>query len=66
MSYSSRNFVVWDVWCMAKGDEVHLYHLQAKRPRPEVPNETAASVGHAVSRDLINWEERAPRFAQMG
>ena len=46
---------VWDFWTVRDGDAWHLFHLQA--PRSVHPDERHwnASIGHAVSNDLVDW-----------
>jgi beta-fructofuranosidase len=48
---------VWDFWLADAGTDYHLFFLQAPRslPHPEMRHRRA-SVGHAVSADLIDWE----------
>lgn len=48
---------VWDSWVVDDGDRYHLFFLQAPRSLGD-PDErhTAATVGHAVSDDLVSWE----------
>jgi beta-fructofuranosidase len=48
---------VWDFWLADAGTDYHLFFLQAPRslPHPDMRHRRA-SVGHAVSADLINWE----------
>lgn len=47
---------VWDFWFAEDRDETHLFFLQAPR---SLGNESArhyrATIGHAVSRDLVSW-----------
>ncbi|HEY3376695.1 MAG TPA: hypothetical protein VGL77_04295, partial [Armatimonadota bacterium] len=62
MNYSPRNLGVWDSWCMPVADEVHLYHLQRNRPGVDFPSAAEDTIGHAVSRNLVDWEERPPVF----
>jgi beta-fructofuranosidase len=49
---------VWDHWMFDDGELFHIFHLQAPRKTSNA-NERhfLASVGHATSRDLINWSE---------
>jgi beta-fructofuranosidase len=47
---------IWDFWLLLTASEYHIFYLQAVRTpyNPELRHESA-SVGHAVSFDLINW-----------
>ena len=53
--------LLWDFWLAPRrpGEPYHLFYLQAPRdlPDPELRH-WIASVGHAVSPDLVHWEER--------
>ena len=55
------NRLIWDFWFAPRkpGEPYHVFYLQAPRnlPDPE-QRHLIASVGHAVSSDLINWIER--------
>jgi beta-fructofuranosidase len=58
--YSPKGMVLWDSWFIKKGDEYHLFHLQALPPPPDEPekrHDDTVSIGHAVSTDLIDWKE---------
>jgi len=48
---------VWDSWYYKDGDNYHCFFLQADRSLvdPE-KRHLNASIGHAVSKDLTNWE----------
>jgi beta-fructofuranosidase len=47
---------VWDFWLATRGDEHHVFYLQAPRALgdPDLRHGNA-TVGHAVSRDLRDW-----------
>lgn len=62
MNYSPRGMFVWDAWFMATGQEVHAYHLQRERVKGNPPDPLQDCLGHAVTTDLIDWQERAPAF----
>jgi beta-fructofuranosidase len=49
---------VWDLWLTRDGADHHLFFLQAPKSigDPELRH-WHASVGHAVSRDLVTWTE---------
>lgn len=62
MNYAPRNMYVWDVWYMLKDDVVHAYHLQRIRPGAQIPQALEDELGHAVSRNLVDWEELPTAF----
>lgn len=45
-----------------KLDHYHLFHLQGSRTYPFDAAKLETSYGHAISRDLISWETKAPVF----
>jgi len=56
--YSPKGMLLWDSWFIKKGNEYHLFHLQALPPKdPAKRHNNKVSIGHAVSTDLINWKE---------
>jgi beta-fructofuranosidase len=51
------DFWVWDSWVADDGDLYHLFFLQAPRSLGDYSLRHArATVGHATSCDLVNWE----------
>lgn len=51
--------VMWDAWFVRRGGEIHAFYLQ--NGFREAPGDPAGwAVGHAVSRDALEWEERTP------
>ena len=60
MNYAPKNLFMWDAWCMPVGDTVHVYHLQRLRPGATIPAATQDMIGHAVSHNLVDWEECPP------
>lgn len=55
--YHAEGMFHWDTWYVPVGEEVHMFHLQVLRPGSERRPEEDRTVGHAVSRDLVYWEE---------
>ena len=66
MVYVPAARYLWDFWLAPKrpGEPYHLFHLQAQRDiaHPEERHKVA-TVGHAVSHDLVHWEPRPTAFA---
>jgi len=52
----------WDTWyCKRKGtEEVHAFYLQMRRPGSDRSEVEGKSLGHAVSTNLLDWEELPP------
>lgn len=51
---------VWDFWCADDGERFHVFFLKASRALGDPDaRHLRASVGHAVSDDLVHWEEVA-------
>lgn len=57
LNYHPEGLYVWDVWFFTRGDEVHMIHLQKKRPGSRRPDEDDGALGHAVTTDLLTWTE---------
>jgi beta-fructofuranosidase len=50
---------VWDSWIADAGDLYHLFFLKAPRALEDPAlRHTAATIGHATSADLTNWQVR--------
>jgi hypothetical protein len=48
---------VWDFWTVDDGEQYHLFFLYASRAlRDPHARHYRASIGHAVSSDLVSWE----------
>lgn len=66
MVFVPRDHFLWDFWFAPRepGEPYHLFYLQAPRDLsdPELRH-WQAHVGHAVSTDLVHWEERSEAFA---
>lgn len=68
MVFTPPNHLIWDFWFaprqVGSDDPYHLFYLQAPRELPDAEmRHERATIGHAVSSDLINWEERGTAFA---
>lgn len=59
MNYHGKGLYQWDTWyCKRNGtDEVHAFYLQELRPDSTRTRFEADSLGHAVSYNLLDWEE---------
>jgi len=54
---------VWDSWVADDGTDYHLFFLMAPRSLEDPSRRhVAARVGHAVSRDLVDWDYRGECF----
>jgi len=47
---------------MPVGGQIHVYHLQRRRPGTKVSDVAHDSIGHAVTSNLIDWEQRPLAF----
>lgn len=57
-NYSPKGKILWDSWFIRAKQEFHVFYLQAKRTKnPDDRHNNSVSIGHAVSKNLINWEE---------
>jgi len=53
----SETHWIWDSWVADDGDAYHLFYLQAPRSLGDAGRRHLnATVGHAVSTDLVSWE----------
>lgn len=57
MSFALPDRWVWDFWLADDGDDYHLLYLQAPKSLldPDLRHHHA-TIGHAVSTDLVQWE----------
>lgn len=58
MKYQPEKFTMWDAWCIEKDGEMHLFHLQFPRPDSGIKRPEDWGWGHAVSRDMVHWEQK--------
>ena len=62
MNYHGKGMYQWDTWyCKKRGtDEIHAFYLQLRRPGSNRTEVEEASLGHAVSTNLLDWTELPP------
>ena len=58
LEYRPAGINMWDTWCIEREGEVHMFHLQSPALESTRPKEDLQCLGHAVSKDLIHWQER--------
>lgn len=60
IKYSPKNYLMWDNWYVEKDGLVHLIHLKWLKSGEnyDMAAENKRGFGHAVSTDLVHWEER--------
>ena len=61
--YKPAHHWLWDFWTLHDGEQFHLFYLQApdQLAHPE-QRHVRARIGHAKSKDLLNWEEQGEIF----
>ena len=47
-----------DTWALVRDVELHLFYLTNPAPDPDGRWQSWDGIGHAVSRNLLDWEER--------
>ncbi|MCD9020308.1 hypothetical protein [Cohnella silvisoli] len=57
-SYRLEDEFIWDFWYARQGGKVLAFYLQYPRAGDPEYIHSRQSVGHAVSKDLLHWEER--------
>ncbi|MFP5282623.1 MAG: glycosyl hydrolase [Actinomycetes bacterium] len=61
------DYWVWDSWVADDGDLYHLFFLMAPRALGDPGRRHAhAAIGHATSRDLVDWDYLGPCFGPNG
>lgn len=56
--YSPKGKYLWDPWLIKEKDTYHVFYLQAPRKgRYSKRHDNHVTIGHAISKDLINWKE---------
>jgi len=59
-NFHPEGLYVWDTWYYEINGEVHCVFLQQARPEAPENKRLHGSLGHAVSRDMLHWEHKAP------
>jgi beta-fructofuranosidase len=57
LAYSPNGMSMWDTWCIEHEGVVHAFYLQRLTPGSSRNQPDEDFIGHAVSADLIHWEE---------
>lgn len=57
MNYHPNGMRMWDTWYLNHEGEVHAFHLQVLAPGSHRTLREAYGIGHAVSRNLLDWQE---------
>ena len=52
-----QNKVSWDSWFIEHTGKSHVFYLQAERADNGEQHGEVVSIGHAVSDNLVDWEE---------
>jgi hypothetical protein len=60
LPYRPNGLQMWDAWYANRGDETHAIYLQMPTAEGIRPAEEANFLGHAVSKNLVDWTELAP------
>jgi beta-fructofuranosidase len=55
-NYMPERGSLWDFCLVGSQGHFHLFHLHDERDMP-LKNDRKWSIGHAVSKDLVNWQE---------
>lgn len=57
MNYRPSGMKLWDTWYLNHNGEVHAFYMQGLAPNSARSAKEAAGLGHAVSKNLLDWEE---------
>ncbi|MCX6878165.1 MAG: hypothetical protein NTW21_30795 [Verrucomicrobia bacterium] len=57
LNYQPAGMGIGDTWFLQRGDTTHVFHQQNPRPGTSCPPEDNGAVAHAISKDLIHWQE---------
>ncbi|MBX2878314.1 MAG: family 43 glycosylhydrolase [Granulosicoccus sp.] len=61
MAFSLEDMWVWDAWYIRDGSTIHMFFLHAPKSIGNADHRHFyASIGHAVSEDMINWAYQGP------
>lgn len=56
--YAPVGTYLWDCWFINRGEQIHLFHLQAPvSVDPNTRSRSSVSIGHAVSTNYHTWRE---------
>ena len=57
LNYQPAGMGIGDTWFLQRGDTTHVFHQQVPKPGTVCPPEDNGAVAHAISKDLIHWQE---------
>lgn len=57
MNYRPSGMKIWDTWYLNHNGEVHAFYMQSLAPQSRRSVQEANGIGHAVSRNLLDWKE---------
>ena len=57
MNYRPSGMKIWDTWYLNHHGEVHAFYMQGLAPHSHRSAREAGGIGHAVSRNLLDWKE---------
>lgn len=56
--YGVKGRYLWDLWFIKSKGEYHVFYLQSRKTKnPEERHDAHVSIGHAISKDLVNWKK---------
>lgn len=60
LDYQPEGMSIWDPWFAAYRGRVHMFYQQGPAPGSALDPKAGECIGHAVSDDLLHWQELPP------